>query len=169
MCRKSSRKPWSKARSSTSLLPGPGDGAIKAHKSKVPFYQGQRPIVLGKMDSSTPPAWTITWRPAAIRPSNKSFGGISPEAVIEAVDKSGLRGRAVAAFPRAQIGASADRRRGRQISYLQRGRRRPRGLHGPGRHGRRPPRRPGRYDHRRLRHRRQPGLYLRCAMNIHWR
>ena len=32
----------------------PDDGAIKAQKSKVPFYQGQHPIVLGKMDLIDP-------------------------------------------------------------------------------------------------------------------
>ena len=56
----------------------------------------------------------------------------------------------------------AAQHRGRpEIRLLQRRRGRPRRLHGPLRAGGRPPRRAGGHGHRRLRHRRLPGLHLR--------
>ncbi len=77
----------------------PGDGAIKAHKSKVPFYQGQRPIVLGKMDLIDPTSLDDYLAAGGYQALQKVFGGMSPEAVIDAVDKSGLRGRGGGGFP----------------------------------------------------------------------
>ncbi len=77
----------------------PADGAIKAHKSKVPFYQGQHPIVLGKMDLIDPTSLDDYLAAGGYQALQKVFGGMSPEAVIDAVEKSGLRGRGGGGFP----------------------------------------------------------------------
>ena len=77
----------------------PGDGAIKAHKSKVPFYQGQRPIVLGKMDLIDPTSLDDYLAAGGYQALQQVFGGMSPEAVIDAVERSGLRGRGGGGFP----------------------------------------------------------------------
>jgi NADH:ubiquinone oxidoreductase subunit F (NADH-binding)/NAD-dependent dihydropyrimidine dehydrogenase PreA subunit/(2Fe-2S) ferredoxin len=77
----------------------PADGAIKAHKSKVPFYQGQHPIVLAKMDLIDPTSLDDYLAAGGYQALQKVFGGMSPEAVIDAVDKSGLRGRGGGGFP----------------------------------------------------------------------
>jgi NADH:ubiquinone oxidoreductase subunit F (NADH-binding)/NAD-dependent dihydropyrimidine dehydrogenase PreA subunit/(2Fe-2S) ferredoxin len=77
----------------------PTDGAIKAHKSKVPFYQGQHPIVLGKLDVIDPGSLDDYLALGGYGALTKVFGGMSPEAVIEAVEGSGLRGRGGGGFP----------------------------------------------------------------------
>jgi NADH-quinone oxidoreductase subunit F len=77
----------------------PSDGAIKAHKSKVPFYQGQHPIVLGKMDSIDPTSLDDYLAAGGYQALQQVFGGMSPEAVIDAVERSGLRGRGGGGFP----------------------------------------------------------------------
>jgi len=77
----------------------PGDGAIKAHKSKVPFYQGQRPIVLGKMDLIDPTSLDDYLVAGGYQALQKVFTGMKPDAVIDAVDRSGLRGRGGGGFP----------------------------------------------------------------------
>ena len=76
----------------------PADGAVKAQKSQVPFYQGQHPIVLGKMDLIDPTSLDDYLAAGGYLALQKVFGGMSPEAVIEAVDKSGLRGRGGGGF-----------------------------------------------------------------------
>ncbi len=87
---------------------------------------------------------------------------MTPEAVIDEMIQSGLRGRGGAAFPTGQKWriARAGRRRP-EVRRLQRRRRRAGLLHGPHRAGRRSARDPGRDAHRLLRHRRQRGLHLR--------
>ncbi|MGO8760507.1 MAG: NADH-quinone oxidoreductase subunit NuoF [Desulfobaccales bacterium] len=77
----------------------PGDGAIKAHKSKVPFYQGQHPIVLGKMDSIDPTSLDDYLAAGGYQALQKVFTGMKPDAVIDAVERSGLRGRGGGGFP----------------------------------------------------------------------
>ncbi len=77
----------------------PGDGAIKAHKSKVPFYQGQHPIVLGKMDRIDPTSLDDYLAAGGYQALQKVFTGMKPEAVIDAVERSGLRGRGGGGFP----------------------------------------------------------------------
>ncbi len=77
----------------------PIDGAIKAHKSKIPFYKGQYPIVLGKMDVIDPTSLDDYLAMGGYQALQKVFGGMSPEAVIDAVERSGLRGRGGGGFP----------------------------------------------------------------------
>jgi NADH:ubiquinone oxidoreductase subunit F (NADH-binding)/(2Fe-2S) ferredoxin/Pyruvate/2-oxoacid:ferredoxin oxidoreductase delta subunit len=77
----------------------PADGAVKAHKSKVPFYQGQHPIVLGKMDLIDPTSLDDYLAAGGYQALQKVFAGIKPDAVIDAVDRSGLRGRGGGGFP----------------------------------------------------------------------
>ncbi|MGA9755446.1 MAG: NADH-quinone oxidoreductase subunit NuoF [Desulfobaccales bacterium] len=77
----------------------PKDGAIKAHKSKVPFYQGQRPIVLAKMDVIDPTSLDDYLAAGGYQALKKVLSGMSPEAVIDAVERAGLRGRGGGGFP----------------------------------------------------------------------
>ena len=77
----------------------PGDGSVKAYKSKVPFYQGQRPIVLGKMDLIDPTSLDDYLVAGGYQALQKVFTGMKPEAVIDSVDRSGLRGRGGGGFP----------------------------------------------------------------------
>ncbi|MGB8991275.1 MAG: NADH-ubiquinone oxidoreductase-F iron-sulfur binding region domain-containing protein [Desulfobaccales bacterium] len=77
----------------------PADGAIKAHKSKVPFYKGQQLLVLGKMDVIDPSSLDDYLAAGGYQALQKVFAGMSPEAVIDAVEGSGLRGRGGGGFP----------------------------------------------------------------------
>ncbi|MBM4302164.1 MAG: NADH-quinone oxidoreductase subunit NuoF [Deltaproteobacteria bacterium] len=77
----------------------PDDGSVKAYKSKVPFYQGQRLIVLGKMDLIDPTSLDDYLAAGGYQALQKVFDGMSPEAVIDAVERSGLRGRGGGGFP----------------------------------------------------------------------
>ncbi len=77
----------------------PADGAIKAQKSKVPFYQGQHPIVLGKMDLIDPTSLDDYLAAGGYQALQKVFAGMNPDAVIDAVERSGLRGRGGGGFP----------------------------------------------------------------------
>jgi NADH:ubiquinone oxidoreductase subunit F (NADH-binding)/(2Fe-2S) ferredoxin/Pyruvate/2-oxoacid:ferredoxin oxidoreductase delta subunit len=72
---------------------------IKPHKSKVPFYQGQHPIVLGKLDAIDPTSLDDYLCLGGYRSLQKVFGGMSPEAVIDTVERAGLRGRGGGGFP----------------------------------------------------------------------
>jgi NADH-quinone oxidoreductase subunit F len=76
----------------------PADGAVKVHKTEVPFYQGQQFIVLGKMDVIDPTSLDDYLAAGGYQALPKVFGG-SPEAVIDAVERSGLRGRGGGGFP----------------------------------------------------------------------
>ncbi len=88
---------------------------------------------------------------------------IGPEAVLDEVKRSGLRGRGGAGFPTGRKWEACRRAEGEpQVRGLQRRRGRPRRLH-----GRRPPRgqpaqRARGHDHRRLRHGRTRGTRLRA-------
>jgi NADH:ubiquinone oxidoreductase subunit F (NADH-binding)/(2Fe-2S) ferredoxin/Pyruvate/2-oxoacid:ferredoxin oxidoreductase delta subunit len=77
----------------------PTDGAIKAHKSKVPFYRGQQLLVLGKMDVIDPTSLNDYLAAGGYQALQKVFAGMSPESVIDAVEASGLRGRGGGGFP----------------------------------------------------------------------
>jgi NADH:ubiquinone oxidoreductase subunit F (NADH-binding)/(2Fe-2S) ferredoxin/Pyruvate/2-oxoacid:ferredoxin oxidoreductase delta subunit len=77
----------------------PDDGAIKAHKSKVPFYKGQHPLVLSKMDVIDPTSLDDYLAAGGYQALQKVFAQMSPEAVIDAVEASGLRGRGGGGFP----------------------------------------------------------------------
>ena len=148
----------------------PADGAIKAHKSKVPFYQGQHPIVLGKMDLIDPTSLDDYLAAGGYQALQKVFGGMSPEAVIDAVEKSGLRGRGGGGFPTGRKWRLCRQVPG-DVKYLICN-----GDEGD----------PGAFMDRAVmegdphavlegmiiggfRHRRQPGLSSTCATNIPWR
>jgi NADH:ubiquinone oxidoreductase subunit F (NADH-binding)/(2Fe-2S) ferredoxin/ferredoxin len=75
------------------------DGAIKAHKSKVPFYQGQYPIVLSRMDLIDPASLDDYLAAGGYQAVQKVFGAMKPEAVIDVMERSGLRGRGGGGFP----------------------------------------------------------------------
>jgi NADH:ubiquinone oxidoreductase subunit F (NADH-binding)/(2Fe-2S) ferredoxin/Pyruvate/2-oxoacid:ferredoxin oxidoreductase delta subunit len=72
---------------------------IKPHKSKVPFYQGQQPIVLRKLDAIAPTSLDDYLSLGGYESLPKVFGGLSPEAILDMVERSGLRGRGGAGFP----------------------------------------------------------------------
>jgi len=75
------------------------DGAVKAKKSEIPFYQGQHPLVLGKMDLIDPTSLDDYLAAGGYRAIPHIFGKMSPEAVIDVVERSGLRGRGGGGFP----------------------------------------------------------------------
>jgi NADH-quinone oxidoreductase subunit F len=77
----------------------PADGAIQAHKSKIPFYQGQHPLVLGKLDMIDPTSLDDYLASGGYQAIAKVFREMSPEAVIGRVEQSGLRGRGGGGFP----------------------------------------------------------------------
>ncbi len=77
----------------------PADQTAKAHKSEIPFYQGQQPVVLGKMDLIDPTSLDDYLAAGGYRALQQVLEHMSPEAVIQAVDRSGLRGRGGGGFP----------------------------------------------------------------------
>ncbi|MGA8573143.1 MAG: NADH-ubiquinone oxidoreductase-F iron-sulfur binding region domain-containing protein [Desulfobaccales bacterium] len=77
----------------------PADQSAKAHKSEIPFYQGQQPVVLGKMDLIDPTSLDDYLAVGGYRALQQLLEQMSPEAVIQAVDRSGLRGRGGGGFP----------------------------------------------------------------------
>ena len=77
----------------------PADQTAKAHKSEIPFYQGQQPLVLGKMDLIDPTSLDDYLTAGGYRAIQQVLAQMSPEAVIQAVDRSGLRGRGGGGFP----------------------------------------------------------------------
>ena len=72
---------------------------------------------------------------------------------------AGARGRGI--FHRPEVGHGGQDARHPEIRGLQRGRGRPRRVHGPQRPRKRPAQRPRGHGHRRLCRRREPGLHLR--------
>ncbi len=87
---------------------------------------------------------------------------MTPEAVLEAVDKSGLRGRGGGGFPTGRKWRFCREAPGEQKYIICNGSEGdPGAFHGPGGDGGRPPRHHRGHGHRRLCHRRRPGLYLR--------
>ena len=77
----------------------PADQTAKAHKSEIPFYQGQQPLILGKMDLIDPTSLDDYLAAGGYRAIQQVLAQMSPEAVIQAVDRSGLRGRGGGGFP----------------------------------------------------------------------
>ncbi len=70
-----------------------------AHKAEIPFYQNQQPIVLRKLDIIDPESLDDYLLMGGYRTLRKIFFEMTPEQVIEAVERSGLRGRGGAGFP----------------------------------------------------------------------
>jgi NADH:ubiquinone oxidoreductase subunit F (NADH-binding)/(2Fe-2S) ferredoxin/Pyruvate/2-oxoacid:ferredoxin oxidoreductase delta subunit len=77
----------------------PVNEVIRPHKSKVPFYQGQQPIILRRLDAIEPTSLDDYLALGGYQSLQKVFGRMSPEAVIDAVERSGLRGRGGGGFP----------------------------------------------------------------------
>jgi NADH-quinone oxidoreductase subunit F len=70
-----------------------------AYKADIPFYQGQMPIVLRKLDIIDPESLDDYLVLGGYRGLRKALTGMSPDDIIDAVEKSGLRGRGGGGFP----------------------------------------------------------------------
>ena len=70
-----------------------------AHKSEVPFYQGQAPIVLRKLDLIDPESLDDYLAVGGYRTLRKALFAMTPDEVIDQVERSGLRGRGGGGFP----------------------------------------------------------------------
>jgi NADH-quinone oxidoreductase subunit F len=68
-------------------------------KKEIPFYQNQQPIVLRKLDIIDPESLDDYLLLGGYRSLRKIFFEMTPEQVIEMVERSGLRGRGGAGFP----------------------------------------------------------------------
>ena len=78
---------------------GEGEGAVLAKKSEMAFYQGQQLLVLGKMDLIDPASLDDYLAAGGYQALAQVLGNLTPGAVIETVERSGLRGRGGAGFP----------------------------------------------------------------------
>jgi NADH-quinone oxidoreductase subunit F len=76
-----------------------GDGAVKAHKSKIPFFQGQSPVVLRHLDAIDPEQLDDYLAAGGYNALAQVLFRMSPEEVLAAVERSGLRGRGGGGFP----------------------------------------------------------------------
>ncbi|MBM4274630.1 MAG: NADH-quinone oxidoreductase subunit NuoF [Deltaproteobacteria bacterium] len=70
-----------------------------AFKADIPFYKGQMPIVLRKLDLIDPKSLDDYLALGGYRALRKALTGMSPEDLIDAIEKSGLRGRGGGGFP----------------------------------------------------------------------
>ena len=151
-------------------LPGRPARSRPALPKKSPSTSSQQRIVLahnGVVDPTSIDDYIAAGGYAALA---KVLAGMTPEAVIEEVTRSGLRGRGGGGFLTGPEMASRPRRpRRAEVRDRQRRRRRPRRLHGPLAHGGLAPQRSGRNDHRRLRHRLVAGIHLRAERVPHGR
>ncbi|MDD5509881.1 MAG: NADH-ubiquinone oxidoreductase-F iron-sulfur binding region domain-containing protein [Dehalococcoidales bacterium] len=81
------------------LYADPNTGKKIVHEHEVPFYAGQKRLVFGNngyIDPSSIEDYLAVGGYAAL---GKVLSGIKPEAVIEEIKKSGLRGRGGGGFP----------------------------------------------------------------------
>jgi len=69
------------------------------HKADIPFYRGQNAIVLRKLDVIDPMSLDDYLALGGYRSLRKVLTEMSPEEVIDAVERSGLRGRGGGGFP----------------------------------------------------------------------
>jgi|UniRef100_A0A7C5ENX8 NADH-quinone oxidoreductase subunit F len=76
----------------------PVSGEARVHKSDIPFYQSQVPIVLRKLDLIDPESLDDYLAVGGYRSLRKVFFSMTPEEVIDQVELSGLRGRGGAGF-----------------------------------------------------------------------
>ncbi|MDP3182405.1 MAG: NADH-quinone oxidoreductase subunit NuoF [Desulfobaccales bacterium] len=81
------------------IYEAPLTGSKIAHKSEIPFYRGQQPIVLRKLDVIDPESLDDYLAMGGYRGLRKILTEMTPEAVIDAVERSGLRGRGGGGFP----------------------------------------------------------------------
>jgi NADH:ubiquinone oxidoreductase subunit F (NADH-binding)/(2Fe-2S) ferredoxin/Pyruvate/2-oxoacid:ferredoxin oxidoreductase delta subunit len=78
---------------------GPDGGALRAHTSKIPFYQGQFPLVTRRLSLIDPESLDDYLALGGYDSLSRVLSEMNPEAVLEAVERSGLRGRGGAGFP----------------------------------------------------------------------
>ncbi|OGP70476.1 MAG: NADH dehydrogenase [Deltaproteobacteria bacterium RBG_13_60_28] len=69
------------------------------HKADIPFYRGQNALVLRKLDVIDPMSLDDYLALGGYRSLRKVLTEMSPEEVIDAVERSGLRGRGGGGFP----------------------------------------------------------------------
>ena len=69
------------------------------HKTDIPFYQAQNPLVLRKLDVIDPESLDDYLAFGGYRTLRKILFQMTPEQVIDAVERSGLRGRGGGGFP----------------------------------------------------------------------
>ena len=77
----------------------PDSQAPCPHKQDIPFYQTQNPLVLRKLDSIDPESLDDFLALGGYRTLRKILFQMTPEQVIEVVERSGLRGRGGGGFP----------------------------------------------------------------------
>jgi len=76
----------------------PATGQKCTHKSEIPFYQAQNPLVLRKLDVIDPESLDDYLVLGGYRSLRKILFQMTPEEVIDTVERSGLRGRGGAGF-----------------------------------------------------------------------
>ena len=122
------------------LYTDPGHGQVVIYDHDVPFYKGQMRQVFsdnGRIDPTEIRDYIARGGYSAL---SKVLFSMTPEQVIEEVEKSGLRGRGGAGFPTGQeVALYPQFARRREVHRLQCRRRRSRGLHGSKRPGRESP------------------------------
>jgi len=69
------------------------------HKGEIPFFKGQMPIVLRKLDVIDPTSMDDYLALGGYRGLRKALLEMKPDDVVDAIDKSGLRGRGGGGFP----------------------------------------------------------------------
>ena len=141
----------------------PGTDKTQAEMDDIPFFNRQVKIVLRNSGIIDPLKIDEYIAREGYQALAKVLTSMTPEAVVEEVLASGLRGRGGAGFPTGmkwRFAAAAGQRH--QVHPLQRRRGRPRRLHGPLGAGRRPALAHRGHGHRRLRDRRAPGLRVRA-------
>jgi NADH:ubiquinone oxidoreductase subunit F (NADH-binding)/(2Fe-2S) ferredoxin/Pyruvate/2-oxoacid:ferredoxin oxidoreductase delta subunit len=77
----------------------PATGTPCPHKKDIPFYQAQNPLVLRKLDVIDPESLDDYLALGGYRTLRKILFQMTPEEVIAAIEKSGLRGRGGGGFP----------------------------------------------------------------------
>jgi NADH-quinone oxidoreductase subunit F len=70
-----------------------------AQKAKIPFYQGQHSLVTSHLDAIDPESLDDYLAVGGYEALAQVLGKMTPDAVIKAVEASGLRGRAGGGFP----------------------------------------------------------------------
>jgi len=80
----------------------PAAGTPIAHTRDIPFYAGQRRVALRNIGRIDPTDLTDAVAHGAYAGLARVLGGMSPEAVLEEVERAGLRGRGGAGFPTAR-------------------------------------------------------------------
>ena len=129
------------------------------HMKEIPFFALQELIALKNRSLLDAESIDEYIGRGGYQAMTKALTEMSPEDIVAEVKKSGLRGRGGAGFPTGLKWEFCQKSAG-EIKYVlvQRGRGRPRRVHGPLHPGGRPPRGGGGHGHRGQGHRQQPRL-----------